>query len=353
MYIFGPDHYVPVLKCKRGEKKALELLPPKVKDKLTPVLEVVENKDKNPLDAHLDTAFRKLPVAVGSRPFFLDARELEPMGSRAAVAVFERATTLSLNFVPVTGISRGFDVSAAISNAHRGICIRVTKDEYENGTLRSGLQAFIRRYRLPENVVDIVLDMGPLEDMVVSGAARLAQGMIRSLPTPQAWRTVTIVGTSFPKSMQIVDRNSSKLVDRVEWLCWRDKIYAGRKGLTRLPSFGDCVIQHPLGVEGFNPRFMQVSAAIRYTVGDQWLLIKGESTEKVPAKVQFPRLAWELVQGTYSGYFYGRHHCEGCEGAWSASQGLGSYGSAEVWRRLGTIHHLLTTATQISSLIWP
>jgi len=36
---------------------------------------------------------------------------------------------------------------------------------------------------------------------------------------------------------------------------------------------------------------MQVSADVRYTLPDDWLLIKGESTRNVAATQQFPRLA--------------------------------------------------------------
>ena len=41
---------------------------------------------------------------------------------------------------------------------------------------------------------------------------------------------------------------------------------------TLSPTFSDCAIQHPVGVEGFNPRTMQVSASVRYALPDQWLL---------------------------------------------------------------------------------
>ena len=39
---FGPHHYVPVLKVKRGEKKALQCIAPGLQPKVTPLLEIVE-----------------------------------------------------------------------------------------------------------------------------------------------------------------------------------------------------------------------------------------------------------------------------------------------------------------------
>ena len=38
---FGPDHYVPVLKAKRGEKAALLRLAPVLQSRIIPLLEIV------------------------------------------------------------------------------------------------------------------------------------------------------------------------------------------------------------------------------------------------------------------------------------------------------------------------
>ena len=58
---FGPQHYVPILKIKRGEKAALLQLAPPIQASITPLLEVAE---RNPLKVptvakHLDNAFRE------------------------------------------------------------------------------------------------------------------------------------------------------------------------------------------------------------------------------------------------------------------------------------------------------
>ena len=92
---FGPSHYVPVLKVKRGEKSALQLVAPKLRAEITPLLEIVEwhgSTRKPTLSSHLDTAFRDLAKSLRLYPrCFLDARELEPEGKAAADEVFDRA----------------------------------------------------------------------------------------------------------------------------------------------------------------------------------------------------------------------------------------------------------------------
>ena len=88
---FGPDPYVPILKVKRAEKAALGQLSPVLRPRITPLLEIVERKEKQ-IEEHLETAFKNLAENVKGYPrCFLDARESEPDGPAAAVAVFGRS----------------------------------------------------------------------------------------------------------------------------------------------------------------------------------------------------------------------------------------------------------------------
>jgi hypothetical protein len=189
--------------------------------------------------------------------------------------------------------------------------------------------------------------------MIREGIKDLAVQFLNNVPDPTEWRTLTIVGSAFPKSMGVIDRHSYNLVERDEWLVWRDELYRNRSSLQRLPTFGDCVIQHPVGVEGFDPKIMKASATIRYTLDDQWLLIKGESTGVTNPSLQFPKLARKIVTGGLRSYFAGATHCQGCEGINQCAGGRPGFGSAEAWRRLGTIHHLTRTTGQIAQLSWP
>ena len=127
------------------------------------------------------------------------------------------------------------------------------------------------------------------------------------------WRTLTISASAFPQSMGVVQRNSYALVERTEWLAWRDNLRANADAIPRVPTFSDCAIQHPVGVEGFDPTIMQVSASVRYTLPEHWLLIKGEGTKNFPARDQFPMLATQIVYGIHRNSYMGPQHCDGCE----------------------------------------
>ena len=357
--IFGPSHYVPILKAKRGEKKALANISSALRQHITPLLEIVERRPVDGLPTisqHLTTAFRDLASSVqGYARCLIDLREIAPDGPSAADEAFKRASDASITFTPVTGISRTADVAAAVAYSNgMGIAVRLTREEYESGNLATRLNAFLSKNSLNPNDVDLIVDIGPVEDLVTAGVMSLTQGFLADVPDKNLWRTLTVTGSAFPKSMAAVGRNSSTRVKRTEWLAWRDGLFARQGNLERLPTFSDCAIQHPAGVEGFDYRYMQASATIRYTSGDYWLLVKGEGMKTNPATAQFPRLATHLVYGQLLRDFMGVGHCVGCQMAKDSADGAPNLGSPEVWRRLGTIHHITAVVQDdLASLQWP
>lgn len=352
---FGPDHYVPVLKTKRGEKKALQEIAASLRPRITPLFEIVARSPDKGLPQHLETTFKDL--AEATYPYtrcLLDAREIALDGPEAAAKAFERADSDGIRFTPVTGISRSADVSAALAHRDNGIAIRLTREEFEAGRIRQELPRFLAHHGLTPEQVDLIVDLGPVDnELIATGVVNLTEQFLGDVPDHERWKTFTVSSCAFPQSMGRVQGRSEDFVDRVEWLAWRDGLHARRTKLRRLPAFSDCGIQHPSGVEGFDPRVMQVSAAVRYSLPESWLLIKGESTRSTPAILQFPELATQLVYGHLRSHFAGSAHCEGCRSAAAAADGDEGFGSAEVWRRIGTIHHITRTVGGLLSLPWP
>jgi hypothetical protein len=346
---FDAGHYMPVLKIKRGEKAALTLVAPSLCSRIVPFLEIVERKDKPP-SLHLQTAFTGLANSVRAYPrCFLDAREIAADGPQGAASVFQRAAAEGIVFTPVTGVSRTVDVWAALAHRTHGLALRVTRAEFDNGNLAADIDGFLDSHGLMPEEVDLIVDLGPVEDLIVDGIAALTEAFMAEVPHHKRWRTFTLSACSFPLSMGIVNRQSHDFVERADWIAW-ETLYGRRDELQRLPTFSDTVIQHPVGVEGFDPRIMQVSACVRYTLANQWLLIKGESTRSIPPSTQFPQLATRLVYGHLRPYFAGSSHCEGCQGMKDSADGAGHFGSAEVWRRLGTVHHVSLTTQALEAL---
>lgn len=350
---FGSNHYVPVLKVKLNEKRALGGLPLPLQRRITPLLEIVERKEKT-VDAHLITAFKNLAASVHGYPAcFLDSREMAADGPQAAEKVFQRASSAGMRFIPVTGMSRTSDVGAALSHRTRGLALRLTREELESGSLGFRLTHFLAQHGLEPEEIDLIVDLGPVENLIVPGIVALSMQFLTEIPEIPRWRTLTISACAFPQSLGVVERNSHGVQERSEWIAWRDRLYGRRGTLARLPTFSDCGIQHPSGVEDFDPRTMPTSAAIRYTLDDAWLLVKGESTRTRRPGLQFPELATALVYGHLSQHFNGTAHCAGCTGAKACADGRGGFDSAGSWRYLGTTHHIIKVMEGLDSLTWP
>lgn len=353
---FGADHYVPALKLKLGEKDALAMLSATIKARITPLFQIVEMNGTKSLDEHLETAFKKFhPSVAGVGRYFIDPIEIEAHGAAAAAKVFDMCRYQALPFTPVTGISRPTALTAAAMSAsgRTGLAIRLTRKDFESGQVQTALPAFIELQKIDPAATDLIVDAGAVSDMIEEGIAAMAELFLASIPKLSSWKTLTLIASAFPRSMQHVDRDSHALVQRAEWVAWRDHLRRNRTTLARLPTFGDWGIQHPTGVEQFDPIKMQASAAIRYTLDSQWLLIKGRGTKKSSPSVQMPGLARSLVSGPHKKHFLKAQHCAGCELIEKAAQGAPKVGSLTKWRQIGTGHHITTTVEAIQRLPWP
>lgn len=347
------NQYFPILKVKRGEKTALESIAPSLHNRITPILEFVECSVERSPSVHLTNAFRDLVNCTKYyQRCFIDTRELSTL-SRAdnvAATVFTRAEQMGIAFVPVTSVSRSHDVEAAIRLKDRGIALRLSRDELEDGNLGRDITRFIDTHSLAPENIDVIMDLGAVDTMVVDGICAMTEAFLSAVPIHKRWRTFIVSACSFPKVLSQIKRETSGTVERSDWISWRDNFYANRSSLERLPLFSDCAIQHPSGVEGFDPRKHQVSAAIRYALDNDWLIIRGVSTKLTPAINQFPKLATRLYDGSLKDKYFGSSHCEGCASIERASNGHKNLGSPEIWRRIGTIHHLTTVIQQLSAL---
>lgn len=204
-----------------------------------PLLEIVELTDKTKtFNQHLDTAFKDLAASVESYSrCLLDCRELQPSHPQASEAIFLKAQWQNIVFTPVTGISRSNDdIFAAMKHREHGLALRLTREEFENGDFPVKLQSFMSKYGLVSEEIDLILDLGTVDNLIGPGVANLATAFLNDVPYQANWRTFIISACGFPLSMGHVGRNSHDFAQRVEWVAWRDSLY---KQKTHTPSPAD------------------------------------------------------------------------------------------------------------------
>jgi hypothetical protein len=130
-------------------------------------------------------------------------------------------------------------------------------------------------------------------------------------------------------------------IPRSDWNVWHEQITA--HAVLRKPSFGDYTIQHPIYRE--YTQFFSPSASIRYTLNNDWLIMRGQKG-KNSQYLANAQLLSKLPE------FFGEQFSYGDAFIVEKGRDLKSKktGNATNWLMVGINHHLTCTANQIANL---
>jgi len=360
--------YVPVLKGKEGEFAALEVLKNDVRQTLMPLIEVpavpydyVNERPARSLDEHVSGIAARVKKAWHNAPFYLDlpwfgSEETLTDGRVAIEQVLADCRSSDLHAVPVISRRNSSDyLDAAGRHATRhhrpkeisGACLRLTVEDFEEDVdLVEEVNKLSRNLNLSDlSLLDLVLD---LEDLGTDDgkAVLIARSVFSMIPMKDKWRRIILVGTSFPEDLRDVEASDTTKLPRREWTLWKTL----QKRLNTLPRrdlvFGDYGIANPTQKE-LDPRVMLMSANIRYTTPQNWLILKGRNVRQYGFE-QFFELCKELVEmEDYRGpdFSWGDLYISDC------AAGITGPGNATTWRKVGTNHHITLVAKQLANSI--
>ncbi len=114
----------------------------------------------------------------------------------------------------------------------------------------------------------------------------------------------------------------------------------------RRPSFGDYAISSAVPFD-FEP-YMDVSAKIRYTTDEHWLVVKGKSTKRNGFE-QYHDLAKQVVERIeYCGPMFseGDRYIDNC-----AHHRTRGPGNSSTWVEVGVNHHLTFVSRQLANYL--
>ena len=360
MHEFSADRYVPVLLAKRGERTAIQQLPSEVKERITPLLvappidwDYDNGSPSKTVDQHLQDLPDALAESWGHAPAFIDLVHIDEeslaSGEHPLSWVTRKAQEVGLALTPVVGPERSSAYKAAVADvvARDGAsaCVRLPMEEWTSGAGTSRLDGLISTLGLTADQCHLILDLGA----DLGPAARiLVTTELHHLPYAQDWLSVTIVGTSMPQAMP-TGRGVHQLV-REEWNLYRE-LTGTASQLQRTPTFGDYAIAHSDPTVPVDPRLMNITATLRYTSGDSWLVARGDAFK---ASGGLSRGGSAIVSAlehlTQNPGYLGSQHCA-TEGWVESVLTNGSGGNPEVWRRQGTLHHLAVVTEQVANLV--
>ena len=355
--MFSHRRYVPILRWKEAERLALRDLGDDVRDRITPLVQLVpESIAVGKRTATAGHALLKVAGDMrecwGTRPLLVDLWRIDPRlrinGSMHPLAYLARNARASLvSMVPVTGLHRDAAYQTAVREAvaedKRGSCLRLSRGDLGNPSLRPDVQRLLKQLQLEPSQVHLVVDMECHD-----GSYPDFDSLSSLVPDIREWRSFVVASGAFPPDLTQWKTPGTYSVPRLDWLAWLGEIELA-ESLIRKPAYSDYGIYHPTYKPP--PGFPNFSASIRYTSEDEWTIMRGEGVrnEGGAGFAQWPANA-ELLCG--------RPEFRQCGRAFSAGDAYiareaGNYahpGNASTWLQAGFNHHLTFVARQIASL---
>lgn len=357
---FPALHYVPCLRWKQGEYKAISLLSNAARELITPLIEVPEKgydfetkTDKKSLDDHLAPFAKRVRSNWQQRSCFVDLNWILPSerlkgGIHPVRYIFEQLNLQGCHAIPVTDLDRDpqyqQEVKRAASRDKRGLCVRLGIESAAKSNLRGSISALLGNNIAVEEC-DFILDLeAPPNFLPLDGFANLIQAIINQLPYLAKWRSFTLMGTSFPSSMAEI-QSSPMVVPRHEWLLYQ--LLRTKLGSIdcRIPTFGDYAISHPEVLQ-VDMRLVKPSATIRYTIDDAWLIIKGPNVRDYG----YGQYLDHCKTLTADPRFLGSNFSEADKYISDCAAGRAKTGNLSTWRWIGTNHHLEKVALDVANL---
>ncbi|BBJ22167.1 beta family protein [Candidatus Nitrotoga sp. AM1P] len=349
--------YVPVMAAKRGEFTALLNLRSSASEKTIPLFELPAKKpDANVHEKTINRTAINAGKAWGARRAFLDISKWSSdarteSGIHVLEYAFAQFRANSVIAYPVVGYDRWDDptYSQALKNIRKSFpvppCIRLDREAIQQDMpdfsyFSDRINDIMASLDVEHNSCYVMVDFGDVAtdsvpDVITN--AEMAVTTLRNL----GFSTVIVVGGSMPVAInEAVDiPDAEGCIPRIEMMAWK-AIFSGSKD--RKIIFGDYLIRSANTVEGVIAP--NANAKIRYTIGNQFFVVRGHSKKLDSLTLQHKVLAEKLVASP---------HFMGAPFSWGDSEIFNcSIGIREIRDHTGMIavdsnHHICAVLTEI------
>ncbi|MNW45038.1 hypothetical protein D3C74_222900 [compost metagenome] len=351
--------YSPILKWKAGEQKALELLSDDVQEKLIPIIEIPpidwdfdQDSPKKTIDEHLFGLGTSLHISWRqSTPLLIDIPYLEPLdrlasGQHPLSFTLDEIRKNGLSAIPVTSSDKDIEYHQEAAAGHvtdgLGVAIRIKESDFDD--MQYNIDSILSVLKIDVSKIDLIVDYGYVEPETKVRTTLFLTGLLNSIPYLDEWRSLTLNGTAMPKDLSDVGRDTIDEIERSEWIIWKKLLQNNQ--LKRMPNFGDYAIANPAPFEA-DPRLIRMSANIRYTGDDKYIIFKGRDLRKYGHGQYFTLASQVINHDEYRGTAFsaGDYYIEEV-----GLRRTNKSGSPTTWRRAATNHHLTLVVTELSNV---
>lgn len=329
--------YVPILKCKQGEKDALYSLQDDVKKNILPLLELTP-------DVIGKGNFAGVHNFWSNRKFIFDiSPEYEQeLTDREFFTLYDKCN--KEHVIPVIKLSDSEEkLTRLINRSFNGAALRLNLEEILDDDFESLFNDFISN--IDQTLIDLIIDVKFVEANKINETSFLVKGAINSLGDLKSFRSIIFSSNSFPKSLQNIEKYKLSLLPRIESKLYEKvKPHFEKTGVT--PVYSDYAINHWSFfdyIPGMQPPFN-----IRYSVENGYIVYKGDSTKKGGFKIEKVREGCKLLVS--SEYFSGENFSWGDNQILEKANGETiKPGNSTTWRAIGTNHHIKFIVNLISN----
>lgn len=351
--------YLPILKAKPGELKALSNAKPSIAEKILPLFDVGRmsesvRKAKRFAEttaitcAYLDEVAEKIAAVRKGASVLVDAYQWPPnsateTGEHIIPYIHNKLSALGVKPIPVVGYDRWDSTQYKLAIQQLQVsqedyyCLRLDSHAIEDAAEPEFFQEQIFNILDDLNIeperCSILLDFGDLshsslEDVIDQGGAAVA------LLDSFGFSHIATAGCSLPPTIDgaVKKQNSTGTVLRKEMVLWQmfRTQYPHIKWL-----FGDYGVRSPNTAEDvISPH---TNGKIRHTIDKHFFVVRGHSVQIGAKGAQMYALAEKLIE---SPHFLGPEFSWGDGQILECSEGKGKPGNSTSWIAIDTNHHL-------------
>ncbi|WP_063813038.1 MULTISPECIES: beta family protein [Burkholderia cepacia complex] len=350
--------YVPILKAKAGEFSALQNLPARVAARIVPLFDLPrpDQKYEGTVQDHISKVARNCGVAWSGKAAYVDITKWRPnerveSGVHVLSYALARLAAAGVLVRPVVGYDRWDDVeySQALRSASalfaEGFCLRLDVEAIEDMGDADYFEERIDEISSalglsPENC-HVIVDFADLTKASVPEIlekADLAVDYLKQL----GFRQIIVAGGSMPAFVnEAVDEpDQIGMIHRIEMLVWK-----AMQRVRNDPSiiYGDYGIRNPAAMDGIISKHN--NGKIRYTVANQFFILRGHSKQIERIGVQQKALSRQLLG---SSYYMGPAFSWGDRTVTIAANPADPYmGGPTQWIGIDTNHHIHAVLAEV------
>lgn len=348
--------YVPVIAAKKGEFRALKELQSTVADRILPLFELPPRPGKSTVEKSIARTATGAGDAWRNRRAFLDiskwrSNATTESGIHVLEYAFSQFVAEGVNVSPVIGYDRRVD--PAYRRALRNLrdrhqitpCLRFDREAIRDDMrdvdyFAEELGEMLDRLGLEASNCYAMLDFRDVSSITVPTMVEATERGIRVLRS-LGFGQVVMVGGSMPATVNeaVEERDSEGCLARVEMLAWKTVFSASRDTGT---IFGDYPIRNPEAPDGVIAP--DANAKIRYTIQNQFFVVRGHTKREDSLTVQHQNLAEKLIASP---------HYDGPAASWGDKElqrcglGLLSINEATSMIAIDTNRHIVAVVSEV------